>query len=129
MSRMPNPVLCRFPIFAVVLFFCLAGSSFGTPAEELLCDFNGDFKVDSSDLGLWESEFGTSATGLLNDDGDGDADGADFLCWQRELDEFGAGQAHSTTVPEPSSLLMAGYIAMSLALFLALSVLFPRQFR
>ena len=46
-------------------------------------DFNYDAIVDSADLGIWESSFGSDLRG--DADGDGDTDGADFLAWQRNL--------------------------------------------
>lgn len=75
-----------------------------TPVSDLLADFNDDTKVDSSDLGIWKSSYGSSALG--DADGDNDTDGADFLVWQRE---FGAGAAQpvAAAVPEPAALGLA----------------------
>ncbi|WP_428308295.1 sulfatase-like hydrolase/transferase [Lacipirellula sp.] len=87
-------------------------------------DFNGDGIVNSADLSVWKTAFGTSAAGDAN--GDGVTDGADFMIWQRNN---GTGVAYGSTVatsvaatpavtasvsavPEPSSLAM---VAIGLA--------------
>ena len=47
-------------------------------------DFNGDGKVDGSDLTRWQAGYATGTTHMQGDvDGDGDVDGNDFLSWQR----------------------------------------------
>ena len=60
------------------------------------------------DLNLWKTYF-ASARGFLADaDEDGDADGADFLLWQRNL---GAGAALSSStaamIAEPTTAPLA----------------------
>jgi len=71
-------------------------------------DFNEDGHVDSSDLGRWNSGFGELNVAFANGDADfdADADGADFLTWQRQ---FGLGilaMPAGHTVPEPSGVLL-----------------------
>jgi hypothetical protein len=45
-------------------------------------DFYSDGLVNNVDLNVWRSSFGINALGGAN--GDGTADGADFLLWQRQ---------------------------------------------
>src|SRR5690606_3859001 len=51
-------------------------------------DFNIDGNVDGADLGVWETNFGTTRNALRSHgdaDGDGNVDGHDFLAWQRSF--------------------------------------------
>jgi hypothetical protein len=69
-------------------------------------DFNGSTAVDAADLATWRTGFGstsgTFASGNL--DVDGDADGADFLLWQRQLGTHALSTAAGHAIPEPSSV-------------------------
>lgn len=79
-------------------------------------DFNGDGKVDSADLAIWQAHVGImSGASVLEGDanGDGKVDGQDFLIWQRNVGKpkpwSGSGSGSSigqTTIPEPTSLAM-----------------------
>jgi hypothetical protein len=66
--------------------------------------------VDGADLAFWKAGFGTAA-GAEHMDGDadfdGDADGADFLTWQRQL---GNGPAVAA-VPEPATVWLLAMAA------------------
>ena len=73
-------------------------------------DFNEDGSVDGTDLGLWQAAYGSTAAG--DTDADGDSDGADFLVWQKNL-TGSAGSAATTSVPEPSCLLLFAMGAVS----------------
>jgi hypothetical protein len=78
----------------------------GNPA-----DFNGDTRVDGLDLVTWRNNFSTQthATNAQgNADFDNDVDGNDFLIWQRQ---FGFGVASATSVPEPTTPLLALLLA------------------
>jgi hypothetical protein len=83
-------------------------------------DFDEDGDVDAADLPRWTVGFGASS-GALHAEGDadfdGDADGTDFLAWQRELGQTLALAAAESTVPEPSTFILAGagLIAWTLA--------------
>jgi hypothetical protein len=74
-------------------------------------DFDEDGDVDPDDLPRWTVGFGASS-GALHSEGDsdfdGDADGTDFLAWQRELGQTSALAAAESTVPEPSTFILAG---------------------
>ncbi|NOY30788.1 MAG: DUF4465 domain-containing protein [Planctomycetes bacterium] len=77
-------------------------------------NFNGDTTVDSSDLVIWEQNFGTAngATNMTGDaNGDGDVDGRDFLVWQRQFNGSAALLA-SEAVPEPTSCILAAGLAV-----------------
>lgn len=78
-----------------------------TPADVLeLFPIAGDFDfnriVDAADLAKWRQSFVTSPVG--DADYDNDADGHDFLLWQRHLGETRG--AVETAVPEPSAHVM-----------------------
>lgn len=101
-------------------------------------DFDGSDGVDAGDLAKWSSRFGLKATaldGLFQADanGDGVADGADFLEWQRQAGEVAptlasldamveaalatvtsASTPSVTAVPEPTAagLGVLGFAAM-----------------
>jgi hypothetical protein len=49
----------------------------------LRADFDGNLVVDEADFDRWQSSFGI--TNPYDADGDGDADGRDFLYWQRNV--------------------------------------------
>ena len=75
-------------------------------------DFNGDGAIDSGDLSIWENGFGGSgSTGDADDDGD--ADGADFLVLQRNMQPSPL-QATTLAVPEPSSWVLASAFLLGL---------------
>ncbi len=76
-------------------------------------DFDGDGDVDSADLTLWQTSYGTGAGADADDDGD--TDGNDFLIWQQNE---GTGVGPITSIPEPaacSMILLA--VGASLTLF------------
>jgi len=87
------------------------------PGDSFLpSDFNRSGTVDNSDLGIWQTNFGTSSGAQYFDgdaDGDGDVDGQDFLCWQRDLSLFTTLHSASMAVPEPS---LAVYLWLALGL-------------
>jgi hypothetical protein len=79
-------------------------------ASPFAADFDTNLAVNQTDLGLWEGGFGT-ATGASkaqgDADGDFDVDGIDLLAWQREYgSSLGPLQSWSTTIPEPSCLVL-----------------------
>lgn len=89
-------------------------------------DFNGDGKVNSADLALWEAGYGTLSGAELSDgdaDEDGDVDGDDFLLWQRNsgatAQDSLSAVAAPQSIPEPATVLLAllglGTGAISLA--------------
>ena len=79
-------------------------------------DFNYDGLVDSSDLTVWQGDYGIGAA--ADADGDGDSDGRDFLIWQRESAVVDPVTA-AVTVPEPSALLLLTIAAVVTAAELA----------
>ncbi len=73
-------------------------------------DFNLDGMVDSDDLAVWKTGFGTASGASFRDgdnDRDGDVDGADYLAWQRVAQASAGAIPNSAAVPEPGSLLLA----------------------
>ena len=88
----------------------------GTVAN--VADFNGDGVVDEGDLVLWQSGYGMTGNATKSDgdsDGDKDVDGNDFLAWQRQYGNgSGNSSAAATSVPEPSTLGLAGFLLLIL---------------
>lgn len=71
-----------------------------------LADFNCDQRVDKIDLRIWEANFGNMNVPPFTDgdaNGDGVANGNDFLQWQRS---FMGPVVVTNSVPEPGSLAM-----------------------
>jgi autotransporter-associated beta strand protein len=67
-------------------------------------DFDNDGDVDGDDLIVWQDAYGTGIAGDADDDGD--TDGRDFLVWQRNFTGPGILKAASTSVPEPTGLVL-----------------------
>jgi len=80
-------------------------------------DFDQDGEVDTDDLTIWQTNYGsTSAPQSSGDaDEDGDVDGADFLFWQRQ---FGSQSSpiSAASVPEPTSFSLFILTLLSLSL-------------
>ena len=77
-------------------------------------DFEYDGDVDGADLAKFTAEYGTALTAAaLNSDanGDGYADGADLLAWQRSL----AAPPIVVTVPEPQAVTLTILAAIAAA--------------
>ena len=88
----------------------LTVSGFTLPA-----DFNLDGDVDSVDLDTWEAGFGSGTLHVQGDaNGDDDVDGGDFLTWQRNFGLVAPLANSSTTIPEPTSLLLTTFAACGL---------------
>ncbi|MBN1852354.1 MAG: autotransporter-associated beta strand repeat-containing protein [Pirellulales bacterium] len=73
-------------------------------------DFNHDGSVDRDDFIQWLGDFGIN--GQSDADEDGDSDGSDFLVWQRHFGSGGSSSAISQAVPEPSSIVLVGGLAI-----------------
>jgi len=69
--------------------------------EAIPGDFDGDGAVGQLDLNLWQAAFGAIGNGG-DADGDNDADGADFLIWQRHA----TPAVPLAPLPEPSAWMM-----------------------
>lgn len=68
-------------------------------------DFNYDGVVNASDLAVWKSSVGVNRLGDANSDGV--TDGTDFLLWQRQFALAGSGSLLASSIPEPTSWLIA----------------------
>jgi hypothetical protein len=75
-------------------------------------DFDANGEVNAADLALWRAGFGGAGGSLRLGDGnnDGDADGADFLAWQRGrgVNLAAPPQPRGAVVPEPRAVWLAG---------------------
>jgi hypothetical protein len=75
-----------------------------SPGVDLDADFDDDGAVGLDDLATWNGNFGSAATDATGDaNGDGLADGGDFLQWQREA----APVPEAAAAPEPASVALA----------------------
>jgi glucose/arabinose dehydrogenase len=73
-------------------------------------DYDEDGTVDNEDLLVWKSQFGmTQVHKGYGADGnrDGLVDAADYVIWRKHLGETGLGAGQISSLPEPSSLVMA----------------------
>lgn len=86
--------------------------------EAIPGDFDGNGAVGQLDLNLWQAAFGTVGNGG-DADGDNDADGADFLIWQRHA----TPAVPLTPLPEPAA---AGIFGTAIFGFLAVRRGFSR---
>jgi hypothetical protein len=78
-----------------------------------LGDFDLDRDVDSADLTILKSGYGTATAYTSGDaDLDGDVDGNDFLIWQRNV---GGPNPALGAVPEPASAALIAAAALALA--------------
>ena len=68
-------------------------------------DFDSDGDTDSDDLNFWESDYGSTGSGLnpTDSDADGDTDGTDFLNWQRTFSVVLSEVVSASVVVEKSS--------------------------
>lgn len=77
--------------------------------EAIPGDFDGDDAVGQLDLNLWQAAFGTVGSGG-DADGDNDADGADFLIWQRHA----TPAVPLAPLPEPAAAVLFGTAILGL---------------
>jgi hypothetical protein len=83
-------------------------------------DYNDDGTVDARDYTVWRNSVGTTGAGLAADgNGDMQITGADYTIWKNNYGEMAPGAAGliMASVPEPSSLALAGVLAASFATF------------
>ncbi|MEQ8838352.1 MAG: chitobiase/beta-hexosaminidase C-terminal domain-containing protein, partial [Lacipirellulaceae bacterium] len=69
-----------------------------TFVQDLPGDFGVNGNVDQADLNLWKGDYGTSSGAVADADQDGDADGLDFLTWQKNSQQA-ALQFQAATSP------------------------------
>jgi len=74
-------------------------------------DANGDDKVDSADLAIWQQNYDplgqNQNTFAMGDwDGNGLIDSADLAMWQQNYDPIGPGGLAAAHAPEPGTLLL-----------------------
>lgn len=86
-------------------------------------DFNGDGVVDGTDFLVWQRGFGTT-TGALLENGDANRDGAvdtaDLQTWREQFgrgSDAGAVLDAIASVPEPTSLALAGVALLGMGMF------------
>lgn len=83
-------------------------------------DFNDNGQVDAADYVVWRKSVGSVVARGFEADGDGDGtiDSGDYSVWRAKLDtNYSAGRdslTAGTSVPEPSSVFLLGFVAISL---------------
>jgi uncharacterized protein YkwD len=82
----------------------------------LLGDYNGDGTIDAADYTVWRDAFETGGT-LLNDPTGGIASEDDYNYWRANFGMMlgsgsGGSQAALASVPEPSTLVLAGLLLL-----------------
>ncbi len=88
----------------------LAGLQIIANTTSLSGDYNGDGTVDAADYTVWRDTVGSPTDRRADGDGDDTVDEDDFAIWKTHFGETaGSGSilATSTTVPEPSTGLLA----------------------
>jgi hypothetical protein len=77
------------------------------------CDYNFNFTCDAADYVVWRDTLGLVGTGLPADGNlNGLIEGGDYIVWRAGFGIY-FGPAHgSSTVPEPSSLLLLALAAL-----------------
>jgi glucosylceramidase len=78
-------------------------------------DYNGDGRVDGSDLDVWRSDFGHAMPSRADGNGDGNVDGADFLFWQQHLGAAADVAKSVAAVPECGARTLACLSGLALA--------------
>jgi hypothetical protein len=89
----------------------LFNTSFAIPTiPSLEGDYNRDGNLSTNDYTEWRKVFGESQPQCLYADGsnDGTVDGRDYIVWRKAVSSEGTGATFGTTIPEPTSLLLAG---------------------
>ncbi|MGL4514404.1 MAG: metallophosphoesterase [Lacipirellulaceae bacterium] len=93
--------------------FAWAFVSFATPLQPTLspADFDRNGFVNSADLELWRSEYGSTGTLRSDGNGDGVVNAADYTVWR----DAGEVDPRSRSVPEPHSGTVALVVVVSAA--------------
>ena len=95
-----------------LLWFVNYGATSIELVSTFVADFDEDGDVDDFDIAAWEAGFGsTTATHMTGDTNtDTATNGLDFLAWQRQFGSSGAAVAGETSIPEPSSAILAFFL-------------------
>jgi glucose/arabinose dehydrogenase len=81
-------------------------------------DYNFNGIVDAADYTVWRNSLGSSSELAADGDGNGVVDAADYEYWKARFgNSSGSSSAQFTTVPEPSTLLLAACAATFLIMF------------
>lgn len=78
-------------------------------ADQVAGDFDSNLTVESADLPLWETGYGTGSGASIGDgdaNGDGAVDGSDFFIWQRNLGDMG------TVLPEEGDIYGGSFLVL-----------------
>jgi hypothetical protein len=89
----------------VATLFEVLGTQYG--------DANLDGSVNSLDLGIWQTNYGSFGGWSKGDfDGNGKVDGRDFLVWQRHAGFLEGPLANSHAIPEPSTVRLVIFVVL-----------------
>lgn len=88
------------------------GTIFSFDPNLVLGDFNSDGIVDAADYTTWRDSLGSTTSLAADATGNGVIDSADYDIWKLNFGAInpaalGAGQSPTTSVPEPSTMLLA----------------------
>jgi hypothetical protein len=82
----------------------------GAGSPSLVGDYTQDGAVDARDYFLWRHDFGSTTNLAADGNGNGVVDAADYVLWRKGMSAgsgAGAGNLNGSSVPEPSTAVLA----------------------